>query len=423
MKTIFLLFIAILAGSLPSKSFAQCCAAGNPVSSNCSLLENGKNTLGVSYSHIYSLSDTYFNGTNKLDKKYIETDFNFSFISLSYGLSNNLRLLADVGYFLNKTQNFVNSDFKGYDRERLANGLGDLNLGLSYNTFQSDDKEFKISNSARATLPIGVFNQVYDGVELPIDLQPSSGNYKLNFGVSFTKQFAQTGFSLYSINSVELSQFIQTANSNFKYGNLYNLSLVGSYDLMQNLGVRLQLRGEIREKALTGLKNQTNELINASGGVITFLSPQINFTMMKDWNCSAQFNYPIYKNVNSEQLTNHYSVQVGVSKSFNFGILENSILKENSEPESKLISTKFKVFGNCEMCQARIEKVVNKFKNVEESEWSPETKMLTIFYKETMPDITEIQKAIAAVGHDTETFKAVDAVYAKLPKCCLYRGK
>ena len=39
------------------------------------------------------------------------------------------------------------------------------------------------------------------------------------------------------------------------------------------------------------------------------------------------------------------------------------------------------------------------------------------------PDITvdSLKHRAAEVGHDTDKFKADDAVYAKLPKCCLYR--
>jgi Cu(I)/Ag(I) efflux system membrane fusion protein len=36
--------------------------------------------------------------------------------------------------------------------------------------------------------------------------------------------------------------------------------------------------------------------------------------------------------------------------------------------------------------------------------------------------LDSLQQRIAAVGHDTEKYKAADSVYAELPSCCLYRG-
>ena len=87
------------------------------------------------------------------------------------------------------------------------------------------------------------------------------------------------------------------------------------------------------------------------------------------------------------------------------------------------MSAKIKVSGNCDMCKSRIEGVANESKNVEGSEWDSETKMLAIYYKDVLPDITAIQKSLAAVGHDNDKFTAEDATYNKLPKCCLYRSK
>ena len=408
--------------SLQSEANAQCCAAGNPVSSNYSMQDNGINVLGVSYSHLYSISDTYFNGIEPLNRKYIETEFNFSSISLSYGLTNKFRIIADIGYYLNKSQNFVNQDYSRY-----AQGLGDLNIGFSHNSYQSEDNEFNIMQSIRMTLPVGEFNQVYDGIELPIDLQPSSGNYKYNLGLMLSNRFGNSGFTVYSINSIETAQFIETSTSKYKYGNLYNLSLMGAYQIMDELNGLLQLRCEIRDKALNGSKNQPNQYsyINATGVVNVFVSPQLNYTIVDDWTVSCQFNYPIYKNVNGEQLTNKFSLQAGISKSFDFSSDEE--FSENPEiiptkRDAGLSFTKVKVSGDCDMCKSRIENVVNEFNNVEDSNWDSETEILIVYYKSEMPDITAILKSVAVSGHDNEKFKADDDVYNKLPKCCHYRS-
>lgn len=81
---------------------------------------------------------------------------------------------------------------------------------------------------------------------------------------------------------------------------------------------------------------------------------------------------------------------------------------------------KFKVFGNCGMCKSRIEKTV-KINEVKKSSWDKKTKMLTVSFKSDAITVDSLQKLIASVGHDTETFKAPDSVYNELPGCCLYR--
>ena len=406
---------------MQSNGFGQCCAAGNPVNSNSLVPEGGANILGITYSHIYSISDTYYIGDKITDREYIETEFNFSNLSLTYGLTDKFNLITDIGYFFNKTQNFVNDDYSRY-----AQGLGDLNIGFSYNSYQTEDRQFSISQTFRITLPIGEFNQVYDGIELPIDLQPSSGNYKYNLGIMLANRFGNSGFSLYSINSIEMAQFIETSTSEYKYGNLYNLSLIGAYQIIDELTSWLQIRCEIRDKALIATKSQPDiyTYLNATGTLNLFISPQLSYTIADSWTISSQFNYPIYINVNGEQLTNKYFIQGGISKSFNLSNNDDYSDSNGEVPDiknSSLSFSKFKVSGNCGMCKERIEKVVNQFKYVEESDWDAETEILTIYYKDESPDTTSILKSVAEVGHDNDKFKADDSVYNNLPECCLYR--
>jgi mercuric ion binding protein len=79
-----------------------------------------------------------------------------------------------------------------------------------------------------------------------------------------------------------------------------------------------------------------------------------------------------------------------------------------------------KVSGNCESCKARIEKAA-KFTGVVKAEWSDKTKVLTLVYDPAKVKSDDVQKKIAAVGHDTPKFKATTAVYNALPGCCKYR--
>lgn len=79
-----------------------------------------------------------------------------------------------------------------------------------------------------------------------------------------------------------------------------------------------------------------------------------------------------------------------------------------------------KVSGNCGMCKERIETAA-KADGVSRAEWNKETKNLTLVYNPSKVKNEDIQKKIAAAGHDTEKFKADDKVYNSLPGCCKYR--
>ena len=81
-----------------------------------------------------------------------------------------------------------------------------------------------------------------------------------------------------------------------------------------------------------------------------------------------------------------------------------------------------KVWGNCEMCKARIEKAA-KVNGVTKADWNDDTKILTLVYNPSIVKSEDVQKKIASVGHDTEKFKADDKAYSKLPACCQYDRK
>jgi mercuric ion binding protein len=81
---------------------------------------------------------------------------------------------------------------------------------------------------------------------------------------------------------------------------------------------------------------------------------------------------------------------------------------------------KFKVYGNCGMCEKRIEKAANAVEGVTSSDWDKDTKQMVVVYDNSKTSLMDIEKAIAAVGHDTDMVKADDEAYNALPSCCQY---
>jgi hypothetical protein len=78
-----------------------------------------------------------------------------------------------------------------------------------------------------------------------------------------------------------------------------------------------------------------------------------------------------------------------------------------------------KVYGNCEMCKAKIEKAGGQ-KSISKVVWSEETNMATITYDAKKTTTDAILKKIALAGYDSDNFLAPDAVYKKLHGCCKY---
>ncbi len=93
-----------------------------------------------------------------------------------------------------------------------------------------------------------------------------------------------------------------------------------------------------------------------------------------------------------------------------------------SAAAQKTKTENFKVYGNCGMCESRIEKAA-KIIGVTKVNWNDKTQMMTVVYDPSKTTLDKIQKSIAAVGHDTDKEKASEEAYKKLPGCCKYDRK
>ena len=60
----------------------------------------------------------------------------------------------------------------------------------------------------------------------------------------------------------------------------------------------------------------------------------------------------------------------------------------------------FAVGGNCEQCKARIEKAAYSVKGVKSANWNIKSGNMTLIFDERKCSESDVQKAIAKVGHD-----------------------
>ena len=96
---------------------------------------------------------------------------------------------------------------------------------------------------------------------------------------------------------------------------------------------------------------------------------------------------------------------------------ENNFISVNHDDKE---TDSFKVYGNCGMCEKTIEGALKGVKGVEKADWNKETKMIEVVYHTHDISLDDIKKKIAAVGYDTEEYRASEKVYNDLPGCCQY---
>jgi hypothetical protein len=301
---LFLIGLLLIAGL--NKLQAQCCAAGNPLNMMLDTQPLGKQNLRVSLLYRHSLSNTYYQESKPIEINYLDNSgFNYLEFSALYNITEQLGIQAEIGYFLSKFESYKNpmiNKSEGY-------GLADLNLMLRYDLIQKPFEKFNLGLSGGMKLPVGVFDQQVAQVKLPINVQPSSGSYRYHGGITLAKGFRYAPWQILGSAMIEYSQRISSRFFDYQYGTVYAFQAGSSYTFHSKAMGILQFRTEIREQS----KRENNQIVNASGGEIVLLVPQINFIPVKNMGVNLSFSLPVYRRYNDIQFGNKYSFSLAIS--------------------------------------------------------------------------------------------------------------
>lgn len=78
----------------------------------------------------------------------------------------------------------------------------------------------------------------------------------------------------------------------------------------------------------------------------------------------------------------------------------------------------FWVRGNCEMCQATIEKALGGTPGVLSAKYDLDKHMAVVDYDSTKVTAAQLEAACAGAGYETKGAPAIATAYDALPKCC-----
>jgi mercuric ion binding protein len=93
---------------------------------------------------------------------------------------------------------------------------------------------------------------------------------------------------------------------------------------------------------------------------------------------------------------------------------------QGQEKKNKNAKYTTEVNGNCEQCQKRIQKAAYSVAGVKSASWNIETHQLSLIINEEKCSLMDVKKAIAKVGHDTDSVKSTKEDYDNLHSCCQY---
>jgi hypothetical protein len=290
------------------EAWAQCCTSGNPFISDAEQPALQSKVLTASLAYRYSHSGSYY----LKDGHFKELPFqeaaysNYTELQIGYGVTNWFTVLTELGYFFNKT--LENPGIDSY----TGHGLGDAAIYLKFNAYTNSRLRLSISPTMGVKFPVGVFDQEVDNVQLPISVQPSSGAYRYIANIFVSKWFGK--IALAGFASYEYSQLIQSENFYYKYGDQWIGAIYFNYHIWKGFSLDLQVRNEYRAKST----RENDEIVEASGYNVVFLTPQLTYAFKHNWYLSAYSDIPLYKYYNGIQMSFGYAVSARITKKIDF---------------------------------------------------------------------------------------------------------
>lgn len=290
---------------------AQCLSSVNPVGGTDNLLVLEKGTVRVISFYKFGQGNQYYEGGNRSDFDLISrAHYNYLSLIGSYGLTNQLTLEVESGYFFNKTQDYNTDPAYSLTGKGLANAVVLAKHSLLTDHFN----RFYITGSAGVKIPFSRELQWSENhVKLPVEVQPTIGAFGAVFSASLVKEQSGTGMRYFFTNRVET----HAANKeDYRLGTSVYNSLYISKHLRQpvfkdNWTAILQIRNEIRAHDTVEGKKKVS-----SGSILFFVAPQLNYVLMDDWYLSGMVDVPVYQHFNGTQLGAGVGFTFIVSKTF-----------------------------------------------------------------------------------------------------------
>lgn len=288
----------------PIKSFAQCCGAGNPVSSigNESAVRKGMLRTSLDYRH--SESNKYYEGTHASDidfpGKIQSSGYDYIALGIGYGITSRLSAQAKLGYFFDKYEKYSSDLFEDVS----ASGIGDLSISANYAVYRNVRKGITINPYLAVKFPVGKFDCVSDGVKLPISMQPSSGSYKYSVGM-FATYSPIKGLNILTNIFWEYAQRIKTRYFDYKYGDLLYANVEGQYQLFHNIATGIVLAYEHKGRA----RSNGTPMFGTIYRQIK-LSPLISCNPFQRFSISALIDIPLWRKAEGIQMVNSWAIEI-----------------------------------------------------------------------------------------------------------------
>ncbi|MCM1041664.1 MAG: transporter [Bacteroides sp.] len=303
----FILSLILSAAACRAPAWAQCCGAGNPISSANGETAVRKGNLLVALDYRHSESNRYYEGSRvsnyDFPGKIKGAGYDFMTFGVGYGIVSWLTAQVQLGYYINKYERY-NSDLF---QDVAVNGIGDLSLSLDFTAYRSVGKGITVNPYIMVKFPVGKFDCEKDGVKLPISMQPSSGSYKYTAGV-YLAWSPLRKFYFTTNDFFEYAQRIKSRNFDYQYGSLLYLNVAGFYRVIKQLDVGVMMAYETKGRA----KSDNQPLVGTVYHQIKLI-PSVAYRPIKSLTLSILADIPVWRKVEAMQIANTWAIEAKIT--------------------------------------------------------------------------------------------------------------
>jgi len=297
--------------------FAQCCAggSGSPIAGGASqgVLQERQIELNTNFQFINA--DKFYKKDSPDTAKIFDSfSSQYQYFRLAYGVSKNLTMSVESGYYFRKKEIGLNEDpYSTYE----SRGIGDLLIFPRYDiiNWTEEGTRTEVTLGFGVKIPLGSYNDsasfdlsipnppyifTYQAIK-PQSVQLSSGAQDIIFYTFLYRGYPEKKFRVFA-NAMYIKKGWNPNGE--KLGDFASVGLFAGKSIFDNLGVTLQVRYEwvdtmkINEFIFqNGVPSNSNP--GATGYKKIFISPQLSFTKGK-FTIYAVSDFPVYQYLNTD---------------------------------------------------------------------------------------------------------------------------
>jgi len=368
--TPILLFTSVLYAEF---SYSQgCCSggSGSPIAGGVSAGVLLERQMEIATNFQFLNSDKFKTKNRDTTQLFDHYNSKYFYSKIAYGVTKDFTMSVETGYYLNKTQIGLKDTMDLPLDTIQSSGMGDLILFPRYDILNntSETKRTEITLGLGFKIPLGKHNDsaiAYTNPNTgqniyttsPPLIQPTNGSQDIIFYAFFYR-----GYPLKKIRFFANTLYIKKGWNSLgqKFGNYSSVGLFAGKTFFENLGVTIQLKGEIIDSMRYDKNIDMLALYNidvkSTGSKRILLAPQINYTI-RSFTFFALSEIPLYEYVKGTQLAAQHQFTIGVS--YRFFTVNSKIPKSGEDVYmcsmkcAKGISNKP---GKCRVCGMELQK-------------------------------------------------------------------